>query len=90
MKSLIVVNNEKVEVFLNEDSLKSPSHKTLFEKVNKNIKGPQFVYTIGSADQFQKQLEKALENNPTLMQQLKVYTPKNINAWISMSFSSGF
>lgn len=56
VRDLVVVNNEFVEVYIQQDTLNSnESYKAL----RKFPKGPHFKFTIGSVDYFQKQLEEA-------------------------------
>ncbi len=64
IERLIVVNNEKVEVFIIRDSLNLSMH----EEVAHNLTGPQYVFTIGSVDFFQKQLAEAQESLPEMQQ----------------------
>lgn len=63
VSKLHVINHDHVEVYLTEESLKD---KKLREKVKGNTKGPQFTFTIGSVDQFQKDYDEVLESNPEL------------------------
>ena len=58
VEKLIVVNGEKVEVFIKPDSLSKDYHKS----VSANKSGPQYKFTIGSVDYFQQQLAEAQKN----------------------------
>lgn len=83
IERMVVVNNEKVEVFIIQDSLKLPIHK----EVSENKKGPQYVFTIGSVDFFQKQLSEAQESVPVNQQiSLRFETRENwlgnVLSWI--------
>jgi AFG3 family protein len=65
VESLMVVNNEVVEIYVKRDSLKKEEHQevaqTSFGQLNE---GPHYFFTIGSVDYFQDQLEQAQENVP--------------------------
>ena len=60
VKRVVVVNGEKVEVFIKEDKLDKPYH----EKVKDNKTGPQYEFSIGSVDYFQQQLAEAQKDIP--------------------------
>lgn len=63
VEKLHVINHDHVEVFLTKESLKD---KELKKRVKGNVNGPQFTFSIGSVDQFQKDYDQALEQNPQL------------------------
>jgi len=59
---LIVVNGERVEIFLNDEGLKSADFKDLAEgRFGSKNTGPHLYFTIGSVEYFQKQLDTAQE-----------------------------
>lgn len=60
VQKIVVVNNESVEVYLTKEALQKEEHK----KVKEHTKGPQYVFTIGSVDFFQQQLEEAQKDFP--------------------------
>ncbi|MCD4734440.1 MAG: ATP-dependent zinc metalloprotease FtsH [Bacteroidales bacterium] len=57
IEKIIVVNREKAEIFLKEESL--PKYEEEDEGLTK---GPQYEYVIGSYDTFKEDVEKAQEN----------------------------
>lgn len=62
VERVVVVNNEKVEVYLNDEGLSSSSHS----EVADDRKGPQYNFSIGSVEYFQKQLDEAQDSNPDI------------------------
>lgn len=60
VERIVVVNNESVEVFLNDEGLAAPDHK----EVASNRRGPQYRFSIGSVDYFQQQLDEAQSDLP--------------------------
>ena len=66
VKKIVVVNKEKVEVYIKQDRLKSGRYDDLFKSsFNSASKaGPHYYFTIGSVDYFSQQLEKAQESFP--------------------------
>lgn len=62
---IVVVNNEKVEVFLSEESLKKDVHKEVAERGFRGTSsGPHYYFTIGSIDYFQQQLDDVQADLP--------------------------
>jgi AFG3 family protein len=60
---LVVVNGERVEIFLNEDGLKTSDFKELAEGRFGTVNpGPHLYFTIGSVEYFQTQLDLAQED----------------------------
>jgi ATP-dependent metalloprotease FtsH len=55
---VLIVNNEKVEVFIKQEKLTSEKYKTLSKK------GPQYTFNIGSSEVFEKQLEDIQVDSP--------------------------
>jgi len=83
IERMVVVNNEKVEVYIIQDSLKRSIH----EEVANNMTGPQYIFTIGSVDFFQEQLFEAQKDIPENQQvSLRFETRENwfgnILSWI--------
>lgn len=62
VKKVIVYNNKEAEVFLTEVALKDPIHKAVAKDVlnRPNIKGPHYIFDVGSVEVFQKKLETAV------------------------------
>ena len=66
VEKVVVINKEKVEVYIKQDRLKSGRYEELF-KSNFNSaskSGPHYFFTIGSVDYFSEQLEKAQNDFP--------------------------
>ena len=61
---LVVVNNEKVDVYIKSQQLKDPYLKnTLRQRYGKpSATGPQYWFSIGSVEIFQNQLNDAQKN----------------------------
>jgi len=55
---VLIVNNDKVEVFIKQDKLTSEKYKALSKK------GPQYTFNIGSSEVFEKQLEDIQKDSP--------------------------
>jgi len=64
VEKVIVVNREKAEVYLNKSALKSGKYNKDLDNGFGSVseKGPQFYFTIGSIEMFEKRLEKSQEN----------------------------
>jgi cell division protease FtsH len=63
VEKIVIVNKEKVEVYIKEDRLESGKYK---DTGGKNFspmgsQGPQYYFTIGSVEVFAQQLEKAMQ-----------------------------
>ncbi|MCC5919121.1 MAG: ATP-dependent zinc metalloprotease FtsH [Cyclobacteriaceae bacterium] len=57
---IIIVNNEKVEVYIKESALDQDKHKNVSEtSFGQRNPGPHYTFTIGSVDYFMEQLDKA-------------------------------
>ncbi|MBI2270944.1 MAG: ATP-dependent metallopeptidase FtsH/Yme1/Tma family protein [Bacteroidetes bacterium] len=60
VEKAIVVNKERVEVYIKEESLKKEKHKTVAKGYFGSINhGPHYYFQIGSVDVFEKHLEEA-------------------------------
>jgi len=55
VEKLVVINNERVEVFLKKDAIQDDNHKDVAHLTE----GPHYVFSIGSVDYFQQQLNEA-------------------------------
>lgn len=61
-----VINKEKVEVFIHESSLNNPQYKDVAKSFFGNVnKGPHYVFTIGSVETLDRNLESILEASGT-------------------------
>ncbi len=68
---LVVVNKERVEVFLKEESLSKDEYKDAAKSGGTSMMGTpnaQYYFTIGDVGEFQKELNEKLEKNPKLQQ----------------------
>jgi len=60
VEKLVVVNNERVEVYIKEERLKNEKYKEVAETSWKGFsKGAQYYFTIGSMEHFQDKMDKA-------------------------------
>lgn len=66
VEKLVIVNGQKVEVYIKEDRLASGKYKDAKSKTFSPMagQGPQYFFTIGSAEVFEQQLQKAMEGFP--------------------------
>ena len=64
VEKIIIVNKEKVEVYIKEDRLESGKYKDTKSKGFSPMTGqaPQYYFTIGSVEVFAQQLEQAMIN----------------------------
>ncbi len=81
VEKIIIVNKERVEVYIKPDKLASGKYKDQegkgFSPMAKS--GPQFYFTIGSVEVFEQQLQVALQNFPEKEQIPVTYeTKRNI------------
>ncbi len=60
VESITIVNQEVAEVFIKKEKLGVAP----YEKLKKDFRGPHFVVSIGSVENFEKALEKAQQNLP--------------------------
>lgn len=60
VERLVVINNEKVQVYIKRDALSDDEHSD----IKSGSKGPHYEFTIGSIDYFQEQLEEAQSQLP--------------------------
>ncbi len=63
VEKLIVVNKERVEIYLKKDKLNLPEYNDAVKTQKNNItsQGPQYYFTIGSIDVFENNLNNAME-----------------------------
>ncbi len=63
VEKIVIVNKEKVEVYIKEDRLTSGKYKDAKHRsfVPMSGQGPQYYFTIGSVEVFEQQLQKAME-----------------------------
>ena len=74
IKRIVVVNKEKAEIYLKEESYEKYINK-LNEGFSKpSQQGPHLYFTIGSVETFERNLEKAQENYPEVEKITLEYT----------------
>jgi AFG3 family protein len=56
LEKLVVINQERVEIYLREEALTKEPH----QKVAENTLGPQYYFNIGSVEVFEQKLQAAL------------------------------
>jgi len=66
VEKIVIVNKEKVEVYIKEDRLASGKYKDAEKKGISPVagSGPQYYFTIGSVEVFEQQLREAMSNFP--------------------------
>ncbi len=66
VEKIVIVNKERVEVFIKEDRLASGKYKNAKSKALSPMagQGPQYYFTIGSVEVFEQQLLNAMEGFP--------------------------
>ena len=66
VEKIVIVNKEKVEIYIKEDRLASGKYKDSKSKSFSPMagQGPQFYFTIGSVEVFEQQLQKAMNGYP--------------------------
>ena len=66
VEKIIIVNKEKVQVYIKPDKLASGKYKDAEKKGISLIpqSGPHFYFTIGSVEVFEQQLQEAMKNFP--------------------------
>ena len=66
VEKVVIVNKEKVEVYIKEEKLASGKYKDTGKKSLSPMAstGPQFFFTIGSVEVFEQQLQEAMKNFP--------------------------
>lgn len=66
IEKLVVINKEKVEVYIKKEKLNEPYFKTSLNIKNEDAAktGPHYWFSIGSLDSFEKKMEEAEKNIP--------------------------
>ena len=59
---IVVVNEERAEIYIKQDKLTENKYKELSEDMFSTTTGPHYSIQIGSLDSFESKLEKAQEN----------------------------
>ena len=87
IEKIIVVDGEKADVYLSNQNVENENTKQPLKKVNStpNNKLPNYTFTIGSLESFERKLE-ALEKNKTPAEKIQVSYVKKGN-WLLGIFS---
>jgi len=87
IEKIIVVDGEKADVYLSNQNVENKNTKQPLKKVNStpNNKLPNYTFTIGSLESFERKLE-ALEKNKTPAEKIQVSYIKQGN-WLLGVFS---
>jgi len=66
VEKIVIVNKEKVEIYIKEDLLASGKYEDAKSKSFSPMagQGPQYYFTIGSVEVFEQQLQKAMDGYP--------------------------
>lgn len=66
IEKLVIINNEKVEVYIKKEKINEPYFKTSLKIKNEDDAktGPHYWFSIGSVETFEKKMEEAEKNIP--------------------------
>jgi cell division protease FtsH len=66
IEKLVIINKEKVEVYIKKEKINEPYFKTSLKIKNENVAktGPHYWFSIGSLESFEKKMEEAEKNIP--------------------------
>jgi AFG3 family protein len=66
VEKIVVINSERVDIYIKEEKLSSSKYKYIFEKQwgNPSKEGPHYFFTIGSIDAFEKKLDELQKKFP--------------------------
>lgn len=66
IEKLVIINKEKVEVYIKKEKINEPYFKTSLKIKNENVvkTGPHYWFSIGSLESFEKKMEEAEKNIP--------------------------
>jgi cell division protease FtsH len=66
IEKLVIINKEKVEVYIKIEKINEPYFKTSLKIKNENVAktGPHYWFSIGSLESFEKKMEEAEKNIP--------------------------
>ena len=66
VEKLVIINKEKVEVYIKKEKINEPYFKTSLKIKNENVvkTGPHYWFSIGSLESFEKKMEEAEKNIP--------------------------
>ena len=66
VEKLVIINKEKVEVYIKKEKINDPYFKTSLKKKYGNVAqpGPHYWFSIGSVETFEKKMEEAEKNIP--------------------------
>jgi cell division protease FtsH len=66
VERMVVINNERAEVYIKKDLATDPQFKEVFKPViGKGVnQGPHYIFNIGSVESFERKMEEAQKNVP--------------------------
>jgi cell division protease FtsH len=66
IEKLVIINKEKVEVYIKKEKINEPYFKTSLKIKNEDDAktGPHYWFSIGSVETFEKKMEEAEKNIP--------------------------
>lgn len=66
VQKVVVINGERVEVYLKDAMAKDPLFKDAFKKsfTRGSLEGPQYFFSIGSVESFDRKMDEAEKNFP--------------------------
>lgn len=66
IEKLVIINKEKVEVYIKKEKINDPYFKKSFKKKYRDATqpGPHYWFSIGSVESFEKKMEEAEKNIP--------------------------
>ena len=65
VEKILLVNKELAEVYIKKDRLSQPKYKDVRDAKGMGTPSPQYTYTIGSVESFEKDVNDAQQNIPT-------------------------
>ena len=64
VEKILLVNKELAEIYIKKDKLTQPKYKDVRDNKSMGTPSPQYVYTIGSVESFEKDITDAQQNVP--------------------------
>ncbi len=64
VEKILLVNKEQAEIYIKKDKLTQPKYKDVRDNKSMGTPSPQYVYTIGSVESFEKDITDAQQNIP--------------------------
>jgi ATP-dependent metalloprotease FtsH len=64
VEKILLVNKEQAEIYIKKDRLTQPKYKDVRDNKSMGTPSPQYIYTIGSVESFEKDVTDAQQNVP--------------------------